>query len=105
MSYLTKLLDSTRARVAEAKERVTADALEQRFDARAFGRVRIDREAAARFVAGRAMLPLVLLPILGDQYGAVLERQDRRVSGGTLGPRGAVPLFEQRYNATSRGVS
>ena len=28
-------------------------------------RVRIDREAAARFVAGRAMLPLVLLPILG----------------------------------------
>lgn len=27
--------------------------------------VRIDREAAARFVAGRAMLPLVLLPILG----------------------------------------
>ena len=28
-------------------------------------RVQIDREAAARFVAGRAMLPLVLLPILG----------------------------------------
>ena len=28
-------------------------------------RVRIDREAAARFVSGRAMLPLVLLPILG----------------------------------------
>ena len=28
-------------------------------------RVRIDRDAAARFVAGRAMLPLVLLPILG----------------------------------------
>jgi hypothetical protein len=27
--------------------------------------VRIDREAAARFVAGRAMLPLVLLPLLG----------------------------------------
>jgi hypothetical protein len=27
--------------------------------------VRIDREAAARFVAGRAMLPLVLLPVLG----------------------------------------
>jgi indole-3-glycerol phosphate synthase len=33
MSYLTKLLDSTRARVAEAKERVTADALEQRIAA------------------------------------------------------------------------
>ena len=28
-------------------------------------RVLIDRDAAARFVAGRAMLPLVLLPILG----------------------------------------
>jgi hypothetical protein len=28
-------------------------------------RVQIDRDAAARFVAGRAMLPLVLLPILG----------------------------------------
>src|SRR5688572_8801055 len=28
-------------------------------------RVQVDREAAARFVAGRAMLPLVLLPIMG----------------------------------------
>lgn len=28
-------------------------------------RVHVDREAAARFVAGRAMLPLVLLPIMG----------------------------------------
>jgi hypothetical protein len=28
-------------------------------------RVKIDRTAAARFVAGRAMLPLVLLPVLG----------------------------------------
>jgi hypothetical protein len=28
-------------------------------------RVHIDREAAARFVSGRAMLPLVMLPILG----------------------------------------
>lgn len=28
-------------------------------------RVRIDRDAAARFVSGRAMLPLVLLPVLG----------------------------------------
>lgn len=28
-------------------------------------RVKIDREAAARYVAGRAMLPLVLLPVLG----------------------------------------
>jgi hypothetical protein len=28
-------------------------------------RVRIDRAAAARFVAGRAMLPLILLPVLG----------------------------------------
>jgi hypothetical protein len=28
-------------------------------------RVTIDRDAAARFVSGRAMLPLVLLPVLG----------------------------------------
>lgn len=28
-------------------------------------RVTVDREAAARFVSGRAMLPLVLLPVLG----------------------------------------
>ena len=28
-------------------------------------RVTIDRDAAARFVAGRAMLPLVMLPLLG----------------------------------------
>ena len=28
-------------------------------------RVQIDRAAAAKFVAGRAMLPLVLLPIMG----------------------------------------
>ena len=28
-------------------------------------RVHVDRDAAAKFVAGRAMLPLVLLPILG----------------------------------------
>jgi len=28
-------------------------------------RVRVDRDAAARFVSGRAMLPLVLLPVLG----------------------------------------
>ena len=28
-------------------------------------RVRIDRTAAARFVSGRAMLPLVMLPFLG----------------------------------------
>jgi hypothetical protein len=28
-------------------------------------RVHIDREAAARLVSGRAMLPLVMLPILG----------------------------------------
>lgn len=28
-------------------------------------RVSVDRQAAARFVAGRALLPLVLLPLLG----------------------------------------
>ena len=27
--------------------------------------MKIDRDAAARFVSGRAMLPLVLLPVLG----------------------------------------
>ena len=28
-------------------------------------RVKVDRNAAARFVAGRALLPLVVLPVLG----------------------------------------
>jgi len=28
-------------------------------------RVQVNREAAARFIAGRAMLPLVLLPVMG----------------------------------------
>lgn len=28
-------------------------------------RVKVNREAAARFVSGRAMLPLVLLPVMG----------------------------------------
>jgi hypothetical protein len=28
-------------------------------------RVQVNREAAARFIAGRAMLPLILLPIMG----------------------------------------
>ena len=36
-------------------------------DAYEAGRIRvaIDRDAAARFVAGRAVLPLVMLPVLG----------------------------------------
>jgi len=36
-------------------------------DAYEAGRIRvaIDRDAAARFVAGRAILPLVMLPVLG----------------------------------------
>ncbi|MGH2828777.1 MAG: indole-3-glycerol phosphate synthase TrpC [Actinomycetota bacterium] len=50
MSYLAKLLDSTRARVAEAKERVTADALEQRIAAagetRSFGSALVGPEVA-----------------------------------------------------------
>ena len=33
-------------------------------------RVQIDRDAAARFVSGRAMLPLVMLPVLG--FGVAL---------------------------------
>jgi hypothetical protein len=42
-------------------------------------RVRIDRDAAARFVAGRSMLPLVLLPILG--LGVALALVGYVVSG------------------------
>ena len=42
------------------------------------GRVRavIDREAAARFVSGRAVLPLVLLPILGLGVALALRAED-----------------------------
>ena len=42
-------------------------------------RVKIDREAAARFVAGRAMLPLVLLPLLG--FGVALALVGYIVTG------------------------
>ena len=42
-------------------------------------RVRIDRAAASRFVAGRAMLPLVLLPLLG--LGVALALVGYVVSG------------------------
>jgi hypothetical protein len=42
-------------------------------------RVTIDRAAAARFVSGRAMLPLVLLPILG--LGVALALVGYAVSG------------------------
>jgi hypothetical protein len=41
--------------------------------------VRIDRAAASRFVAGRAMLPLVLLPLLG--FGVALALVGYVVSG------------------------
>ena len=42
-------------------------------------RVRINRDAAARFVSGRAMLPLVLLPILG--LGVALALVGHLVAG------------------------
>lgn len=45
-------------------------------------RVKIDRDAAARFVAGRAMLPLVLLPILG--LGVALALVGYVISGIAL---------------------
>lgn len=42
-------------------------------------RVTIDRQAAARFVTGRAMLPLVLLPVLG--FGVALALVGYIVTG------------------------
>jgi hypothetical protein len=45
-------------------------------------RVQVDREAAARFVSGRAMLPLVLLPILG--LGVALTLVGYLVSGALM---------------------
>lgn len=45
-------------------------------------RVSIDREAAARFVAGRAMLPLVLLPVLG--LGVALALLGYFVAGAAI---------------------
>jgi hypothetical protein len=45
-------------------------------------RVKIDREAAARFVAGRAMLPLVLLPLLG--FGVALALVGYIVTGALV---------------------
>jgi hypothetical protein len=41
--------------------------------------VNIDREAAVRFVSGRAMLPLVMLPILG--LGVALALVGYAISG------------------------
>jgi hypothetical protein len=45
-------------------------------------RVHIDREAAARFVAGRAMLPLVLLPFLG--LGVALALVGHYLTGAAI---------------------
>lgn len=45
-------------------------------------RVTVDREAAARFVAGRAMLPLVLLPLLG--LGVALALVGYIISGSLV---------------------
>jgi hypothetical protein len=45
-------------------------------------RVKIDRKAAAQFVAGRAMLPLVLLPVLG--LGVALALVGYFVTGAVI---------------------
>lgn len=45
-------------------------------------RVVVDREAAARFVAGRTMLPLVLLPIMG--LGVALAIVGHYIIGGII---------------------
>lgn len=45
-------------------------------------RVNIDRDAAARFVSGRAMLPLVLLPVLG--LGVALALVGYVIAGVTV---------------------
>lgn len=42
-------------------------------------RVHIDRKAAARFVSGRAMLPLVMLPVLG--FGVALAIVGYTIAG------------------------
>jgi hypothetical protein len=53
-----------RPRAAPAGGRVTHEEFVAAYHAGRI-RVKVDRDAAARFVAGRAMLPLVLLPLLG----------------------------------------
>jgi hypothetical protein len=45
-------------------------------------RVTIDRAAAARFVSGRAMLPLVMLPLLG--FGVALALVGYIVTGAII---------------------
>ena len=45
-------------------------------------RVTIDRAAAARFVSGRAMLPLVMLPLLG--FGVALALVGYFVTGAIV---------------------
>jgi hypothetical protein len=45
-------------------------------------RVQVNRDAAARFVAGRAMLPLVLLPVLG--LGVALALVGYLVTGALI---------------------
>jgi hypothetical protein len=44
-------------------------------------RVKVDREVAARFVAGRAVLPLVVLPLLGLGVALALVGY---IVGGTI---------------------
>jgi len=70
-----------RARTAAPGSRVTHEEFVAAYRA---GRVRvtIDRAAAARFVSGRAMLPLVMLPLLG--FGVALALVGYIVTGAII---------------------
>jgi len=70
-----------RARTAAPGSRVTHEEFVAAYRA---GRVRvtIDRAAAARFVSGRAMLPLVMLPLLG--FGVALALVGYIVTGAVI---------------------
>lgn len=60
-------------------------------------RARIDRDAAARFVSGRAMLPLVLLPVLG--LAVALAIVGYMVAGAALFAAALVVRFLVRRSA------
>jgi hypothetical protein len=70
-----------RARAAPEGKRLTHEEFVAAYQAGRI-RVQIDRDAAARFVAGRAMLPLVLLPVLG--LGVALALVGYTLSGLAL---------------------
>jgi hypothetical protein len=70
-----------RARAPAQGSRVTHEEFVARYQAGRI-RVKIDRQAAARFVAGRTMLPLVLLPVLG--LGVALALVGYVIAGVTI---------------------